>query len=101
MGRVVLELESPKGAPIREEIAKQSMRNLYTRPPPPDLSTSVLRLAQFKLPVRTDFITRATGPKLGNLDLPMNALKDPKLQLAPELRDTRNTTFGLTSQPRV
>ena len=31
----------------------------------------------------------------------MSALKGPKLQLAPELRDTRNTTFGLTSQPRV
>lgn len=62
---------------------------------------SALRLAQYKLPVRTDFITRATGPKLGNLDLPMSALKGSKPQLAPELRDTRNTTFDLTSQPRV
>jgi len=96
-----MELESPKGAPIREEIAKQSTHSLDTVLPFPHKSASVLRLAQFKLPVRTDFITRATGPKLGNLDLPMSALKDPKLQLAPELRDTRNTTFGLTSQPRV
>ena len=33
MGRVVMELESPKGAPIREEIAKQSMHSLGTALP--------------------------------------------------------------------
>ena len=33
MGRVVMELESPKGAPIREEIAKQSMHSLDTTLP--------------------------------------------------------------------
>lgn len=33
MGRVVMELESPSGAPIREEIAKQSMHSLDTALP--------------------------------------------------------------------
>ncbi|PWN29278.1 ribosomal protein L16, partial [Jaminaea rosea] len=51
VGKVVFEIGGP--LEIREEVAK-----------------AALRLASAKLPVPTEFITQATGPRLGNVVLP-------------------------------
>lgn len=78
-GKVMFELQSPKGALIDKEIAK-----------------SILKLAQRKLPVTTDFITKSTPPRIGNMDvLPGVPVKMP----GPEFTCTRNTE-GIQNQPR-
>jgi len=69
-GRVLFEI----GGGLREEIARDA-----------------LRLAATKLPVLTDFITRATGPKLGKLDLP-----HPPPKTSPEASGTAKRPKILT-----
>jgi len=80
-GRVLFELQSPKDVLIDKEIAK-----------------GILKLGQRKLPVTTDFITTATPPRLGNLDIIPGA---PPIKMpGPEFTCTRNTE-GIMNQPRV
>ncbi|KAG8838901.1 mitochondrial ribosomal large subunit component [Serendipita sp. 400] len=80
-GRVLFELESPKGALIDKEIAR-----------------GILKLAQPKLPTTTEIITKDSGPRLGNLELKPG---DPPIKMpSPEFTCTRNTE-GLMNQPRV
>lgn len=48
-------------------------------------SRAALRLAAAKLPVRTEFITRATGARLGNLSLDDAALATAAVVASPTL----------------
>ncbi|KDQ10297.1 hypothetical protein BOTBODRAFT_116005 [Botryobasidium botryosum FD-172 SS1] len=68
-GRVVFELG---GGGLREELAREA-----------------LKLAAAKLPCQTDFITRAAGPRLGNLDLkPTLAVPEMPVELLKELESS-------------
>lgn len=67
-GKVIFEVG---GGGLREEIARDGLsRTRIASTKPSHVSSQALRLAAAKLPFRTEFITPAALPRLGNLLIP-------------------------------
>ena len=75
-GRVIFEIG---GGGLREEIARDGMCE-STHPLSSLIESTALKLASVRLPFRTEFITPASLPRLGNLLLPRST---PATELIP------------------
>ena len=101
VGRVIFEVG---GAALREEIAKQGMSPLSSGENPAHedwigIRVLALKMAQDKLPVKTEFITVNTAPRLGSivsssLTAPLSAQPIPALLAQQGTRDKSSTLGG-------